>query len=103
MPSMPRLRTPDFSTTSSPSGANIRGVAAMMVPVKMAMNRSIRLSPAQSEGRSSCRLQRMRVSGGPYQANAIKNEEVGCEQEEQKDALEDARQRRGQAQRHLHT
>ena len=38
----------------------------------------------------------------PYPPHPVEDEEVGGEQEEQQDALEDAGQRRGQAERHLH-
>ena len=83
MPSMPRLRTPDFSTTSSPSAASTSGVAAMMVPVKIADEQVHQRMPSDP-------------------ADAVEDEEIGGQQEEQQDALEHPRQRRRQAERHLH-
>ena len=48
MPSTPRLRTPDFSTTSSPMAAKSSGVAAIMALIRMLASRSIALDAPSS-------------------------------------------------------
>src|SRR5690242_9820216 len=77
MPSTPRLSTPDFSTTSSPSAANTSGV------------------PAARLRRTSCVIVSMSTDHSRlHDANAIVDEHVGCEQEEQQRSLEESRHRR---------
>src|SRR5580700_4968084 len=81
MPSMPRLSTPDRSTTSSPEAASSSGVDAAMTDRRIASSRPM---------------------GGPGarcdQTDAIEDERIASEHVEQQDALEDL----GEVERHLH-
>src|SRR3984957_143523 len=81
MPSMPRLSTPERSTTSSPDAASNSGVDAAITERRMASNRPM---------------------GGPGarcdQTEAVENERVAGEHVEQQDALEHL----GEVERHLH-
>src|SRR3990170_8440222 len=88
MPSTPRLRTPAFSTTSSPTAAKTSGVAATMTPIRMFTRRSMAFPL----------LRRLRLGGGrgcpdagaagPFEA--VIHQHVGGKQEEQQHALKHA-------------
>lgn len=77
MPSTPRFKTPDRSTTSSPMAAISSGVAA--VAMVMRIDSSILFDPLECRGLSGA------VS---YQSDAIMDEHVTGENEEQQHALE---------------
>src|SRR5215470_17282604 len=80
MPSTPRLSTPARSTTSSPAAASRSGVEAASTATMMASTKPM---------------------GGPalrwQQTDAVEDERVAGEHEEQQDALEHL----GQVERHL--
>src|SRR5215208_4853523 len=81
MPSTPRLRTPDRSTTSSPSAVSISGVEAVMMVRMRACSMSI----------SSLRRCHAGWRGPRREAQTVKDEGVAGENEEQENALEDPR------------
>src|SRR5690606_2569956 len=87
MPSTPRLSTPERSTTSSPMAAIRSGVAAVAIVRRIACVKSIR------SGLS-------RLATG-YEANAIKDECIASENEEQDHALKHARRFFGDADSNL--
>src|SRR5215213_2004754 len=81
MPSTPRLRTPDRSTTSSPSAVSISGVEAVMMVRMRACSMSI----------ISLRRCHAGWRGPRREAQAVEDEGVAGENEEQENALEDPR------------
>src|SRR5580704_2010986 len=81
MPSMPRLSTPERSTTSSPAAASSSGVDAAITEMRMASS-----MPMGSSG-TRC-----------DQTEAVEDERVAGEHVEQQDSLEHL----GEVERHLH-
>src|SRR5271168_4376130 len=81
MPSMPRLSTPDRSTTSSPAAASNSGVDAAITEMMMASSNPI--------GNPGARR---------HQTNAVEDQGVAGEHVEQQDALKHL----GEIERHLH-
>src|SRR3954469_21344463 len=81
MPSTPRLRTPERSTTSSPAAANNSGVEAAITEMMMA---------------SSSPIGGLRES--PDQPDAVDRQRIAGQHEEQQYALKHL----GQIERHLH-
>src|SRR5690554_6822942 len=77
MPSTPRLSTPERSTTSSPTAARSSGVAAVKTVIRIASN----IGPSRLPGRRH-------MTGG--EADAVMDEGVAGEHEEQDHALEHA-------------
>src|SRR5690606_17870732 len=86
MPSTPRLSTPERSTTSSPMAAMSSGVAAVAMVMTTASNMG------RLPGRGGLR---------PYQTDAVVDERVAGEHEEQDEALEGAHHLVGKADRDL--
>src|SRR6185312_8806145 len=81
MPSTPRLRTPERSTTNSPDAASSSGVEAAITDRMMASSSSMRGLP-----------------DGAQQADAVDDERIAGQHVEQQDALEHL----GEVERHLH-
>src|SRR5271166_5096436 len=81
MPSMPRLSTPERSTTSSPAAASSSGVDAAITERRMASSRPMDGPGARCD-----------------QTDAIEDERVAGEHVEQENALEHL----GEVERHLH-
>ena len=88
MPSTPRLSTPERSTTSSPSAAISSGVAAVAMVSRM-------LSACPWSGSLGDGLRRAETGN----ADAVEDQRVAGEHEEQQHALEDARHLVGNADR----
>src|ERR1700744_1260697 len=91
MPSTPRLSTPDFSVTSSPSPASISGIAATTA-----------LAVRAVIGPRFMAAFLVREPGRPTATQAVMDEQVAAEQREQQQALEHAADRLRQLQRNLH-
>src|ERR1700677_1259271 len=83
MPSTPRLRTPERSTTSSPEAASRSGVDAVItVMMKLTEKISFKIS-ARTSGMGG-----QGGSWGAYQAEAVDDQGVAGEHVEQQNALE---------------
>src|SRR5450755_4736845 len=102
MPSTPRLRTPDFSVTNSPSAAKTNGVppasvnATSVATCSAAPSMAVSLATLSS---SSADFERSRGSSGcgaTDAADAKIDEHVHRQQKEQQGPLEEARDRRRQ-------
>src|SRR5271170_4268010 len=93
IPSMPRLSTPERSTTNSPADAKRSGVEAVMtVRMKLTEKISAKMSWSVSSMGWHCFLH------GSHQADAVDDERIAGEHIEQQDALEDL----GEVERDLH-
>src|SRR5262245_41386487 len=90
MPSTPRLRTPERSTTASPTPARSRGVAAVMTVRMRAWRTSISL------------FRRSQFGGAlRYESKPVENEDVTGKNEEEQNALKHLGDLVGDAERHL--
>src|ERR1700723_2391523 len=94
MPSTPRLRTPDFSVTSSPTPANISGIAAVTALEVSALACWISIRPGRGKSVG------LRCNGTAAHAGIHK--QVSAQQAEQQQPLEHAGERLRQLHRGLH-
>src|SRR5436190_12731706 len=106
IPSTPRLSTPDFSTTSSPSAANTSGVPAARLSSRSCVNVSTLSRPPGAARVGGCVTRKMIAAmshrcRGLDDAHAEIDEHVGCQQEEQQRPLEETGHGRGQREVHL--